>query len=93
MSVTVKLYGRFREIASRLDSPSETIGVVEVDSERVNKTFDLLDEFGLDRDEVSHVFVNGSYSSLQRTLDNKDKVAIFPDDMGLLYSWYFKEEK
>lgn len=93
MSITVKLYGRFRNLASSLDSPSGSIGIVKVDSQRVETASDLLENFNLDGDEVSHVFVNASYSSLKKTVDDGDKVALFPEDMGLLYSWYFEEEE
>lgn len=92
MSITVRLYGRFRESASRLDETSGTIGMDEVDTKKANTVSDLLEVFDLCRDEVSHVFVNGSYASLQKAVVGEDEVAIFPDDMGLLYSWYFEEE-
>lgn len=93
MPITVKLYGRLREIASDRDSTSGTIGIVEVDAKEASTASDLLEKFDLSRDEVSHVFVNGSYSSLKKTVGVEDKVAIFPEDMGLLYSWYFEEEE
>lgn len=93
MPVTVKLYGRFRDIAPRLDSTSGSIGIVKVDADKVDTASDLLEEFNLGRDEVSHVFVNGSYSSLKKAVDDRDKVALFPEEMGLLYSWYFEEEE
>ncbi|MEF8917685.1 MAG: hypothetical protein V5A77_08400 [Candidatus Bipolaricaulota bacterium] len=89
MPITVKLYGRFRDLASSLDSTSGSIGIVKVDPDKVESASDLLKKFNLDRDEVSHVFVNGSYASLKITVDDMDKVALFPEEMGLLYSWYF----
>lgn len=89
----VKLYGKLRELAPNLDSRTSTVGVMEIDMETPARVSDILEELKLENDEISHVFVNGTYSSVTRKLKENDKVAIFPVDMGLLYSWYFEEEE
>lgn len=89
----VKLYGKLRELAPNLDSRTSTVGVMEIDMETPARVSDILEELKLENDEISHVFVNGTYSSVTRKLKENDKVAIFPEDMGLLYSWYFEEEE
>ena len=92
MELNVKLYGKLRELAPNLDSRTSTVGVMELVMEAPSRVSDVLEELKLESDEISHVFVNGTYSSITRKLENNDKVAIFPADMGLLYSWYFEEE-
>jgi len=94
MAITVKLYGRLRELAPRLDSTSGTIGIVEVEREGEGTVVEtILDRLQLDGDSVGHVFVNGSYASLQKSVTGEDRVAIFPEDMGLLYHWYFEKDE
>jgi molybdopterin converting factor small subunit len=92
VGISVRLYGEFREMAPRYDEESGTIGKVKLDQANVDTTGDLIKEFELREDEVSHVFVNGTYSSLKKELEEGDEVALFPVEMGLLYHWYFEEE-
>lgn len=93
MKLNLKLYGKLKELAPNLDSRTSTVGVMELDMEAPARVSDILKELDLEDDEISHVFVNGIYSSITRKLEEKNKVAIFPADMGLLYSWYFEEEE
>lgn len=79
-------------MAPCVDEESGYIGKMEVDDEGIETTGDLIREFKLKEDEVSHVFVNGTYSSMKKELVDGDEVALFPVDMGLLYHWYFEEE-
>lgn len=92
MAISVRLYGEFREIAPELDKVSESIGILDVEAEKASTTGDLLEELKLEPTQVSHVFVNGTYSSFKKDLEDEDEVALFPTDMGLLYHWYFEEE-
>ena len=52
---------------------------------------DAEDELALD--EPLCIFVNGEYSGIERVLDAGDRLALFPDDMQLLYKWYFARRK
>ncbi len=93
MAISVKLYGVLREVAPELDSTSGTIGLVDIAPAVVNTTADVLKKLEIKKEEVSHVFVNGKYSSLNKEVKDGAKVAFFPRDMGLLYHWYFQEEE
>lgn len=84
------LYGKLRRFApsQRADGdsvlylehhPGETIGQV---SERL----------GLALEETSHLFLNGQLSAPTRRLSEGDRLGIFPEDMGLLYNWYFEKK-
>jgi len=92
LGINVRLYGEFREMAPRSDEESGYIGKVELEDEGIETTGDLIGKFELNEDEVSHVFVNGTYSSFKKELGEGDEVALFPTEMGLLYHWYFEEE-
>lgn len=93
MEVSVRFYGEFRDLAPELDSTSSSVGLLDLRLEEGSRVEDLLAEFDIERDEVSHVFVDREYSSLSRELNDGNRVALFPLDMGLLYSWYFEEKE
>jgi hypothetical protein len=51
---------------------------------------DILVRLGIPLNEIgSNIFLNWQYSSLNRRLQKGDRLAVFPDDMQLLYKWYF----
>jgi hypothetical protein len=37
----------------------------------------------------TNIFLNGELSGLGRKVIDGDRLGIFPDDMQLLYRWYF----
>jgi len=93
VSIAVRLYGEFRQIASRLDSTSGKIGLLEVEKNCASTVADLLQYLHIKPDQVSHVFVNRKYSSLNKRIKCGDEVALFPSKMGLLYHWYFTSKR
>ena len=42
-------------------------------------------------EEVSHTFLDGELSALGRPVTDGSRLGVFPDDMALLYSWYFQQ--
>ncbi len=93
MEVSVRLYGDFRNLAPELDKASSSVGLLDLELEQGSRVEEVLANFDLEKEDVSHVFVDGEYSSLQRELNDGNRIALFPSDMGLLYSWYFEEKK
>ncbi|MBA7609113.1 hypothetical protein ES703_16300 [subsurface metagenome] len=65
----------------------------EIDDSEVDRIIDLLKKINIEENEVSHIFVNGRYAGLRKKIQNRDTVALFPKNMGLLYKWYFKREE
>jgi len=50
----------------------------------------VIERIRIPRSEVgSNLFVNGRYATLETRLADGDRLGIFPDDMQLLYKWYF----
>jgi len=50
----------------------------------------VLERLGIPMEEVgSNIFLNWQYSVLTRKVKDGDRLAVFPDDMQLLYKWYF----
>ncbi|MDP2662618.1 MAG: hypothetical protein Q8R28_18020 [Dehalococcoidia bacterium] len=57
---------------------------------RVGDTIGLvLARMGIALEDTSNIFLNGELSTPTRRVDDGDRLGIFPDDMALLYSWYF----
>jgi len=92
LTISVRLYGKFSDLGENMDEPSRSIGLLDIEEERAATAGDLIAELELQEKEVSHVFVNGKYSSFNKAIESGDEVALFPADMGLLYHWYFEEE-
>ena len=93
MVLKVRLYGGLKDKADSFDRESQSIGLLEIESDGIDEVRDILDRLKIDHDEVSHIFVNREYSALKRMIEDGDRVAFFPKDMALLYKWYFSEKK
>lgn len=88
--IEVRLYGKLRRFAPQkaVDAnsvlllpaqPNETIGSV-------------LRRGGIDAKDTSHLFLNGELSALTRKVSDGDRLGVFPDDMSVLYKWYFAKK-
>jgi hypothetical protein len=44
-------------------------------------------------EETSNIFVNGQLCALSKEIKDGQRVGVFPDDMALLYKWYFPKQK
>ena len=54
---------------------------------------DVLVRLGIPLQEVgSNIFLNWRLSALSRRVPDSCRLAVFPDDMQLLYRWYFPRE-
>ncbi len=89
MTLEIRLYGKFGDLAIETDSTSGSIGIMRIEENSFEKISDVLDYLGLDEEEVSHLFLNGEYSAPTRQIPKDSRLAIFPKDMSLLYKWYF----
>jgi len=86
--IEVHLYGKLRRFAEERDPTSNSIVRLRVTaSETIGG---VLDRIGIPREELgANVFLNGQYSDLSRPVAPGDRLGVFPDDMQLLYKWYF----
>jgi len=89
--VEVHLYGKLRRYAPDTDPRSDSILEVVGEGKTIAQ---IVEEIGIDRRDLGeNIFVNGEYSDLERVLHSGDRVGLFPDDMQLLYKWYFARRK
>ncbi len=86
--IEVHLYGKLRRFADEQDPTSDSIVYLPV---REGDTIQqVLERLGIPLNEVgSNIFLNWQYSTLTREVKDGDRLAVFPDDMQLLYKWYF----
>lgn len=89
--IEIHLYGKLRRYAANTDPRADSILQVAGDGKTIAQ---IVEEIGIDkRDLGANIFVNGEYSDLGRVLHSGDRVGLFPDDMQLLYKWYFARRK
>ena len=86
--IEIHLYGKLRRYAPDSDPCGDSILRLAGGGKTIAQ---IVKEIGIDkRDLGANVFVNGEYSELERVLHSGDRLALFPDDMQLLYKWYFE---
>lgn len=84
----VYLYGKLRRFSQQQDPKRESIVFVKV--EKGDTIEDIVESLNIPLNEVgTNIFLNGEYSGLARRVKKGDRLGLFPDDMQLLYRWYF----
>ena len=92
MQIRLKLFGDLRKKVNQQVSGSLPLKI-NISDVKMEKVIDILSRFNIREDEVSHIFVNGGYSGLRKSINSGDIVALFPKNMGLLYKWYFNRDE
>lgn len=88
MTILIKFFG---DLAKKLQTEEEIKNPLnlEIETQEIEFVEDILKKYSIEKDETSHIFVNGTYSGFKKIVKNGDRVGIFPKNMGLLYKWYF----
>lgn len=88
--IEVHLYGKLRRFSDNQDPKSDS--VVHVPVESGDTIGDVVRRIGIPDEALgSNIFLNGEYSALERMVKAGDRLGLFPDDMQLLYKWYFRK--
>jgi hypothetical protein len=86
--VEIFLYGKLRRFADEKDPKGYSVVSIPVLEGDTIQT--ILNRLGIPMEEVgSNIFLNWQYSSPGRSVNDGDRLAVFPDDMQLLYRGYF----
>jgi len=89
-TIEVHLYGKLRRFTANLDPKQESI--INVPVEKGDTIHDICRRIGIPEGELGrNIFLNGEYSELTRAVKAGDRLGLFPDNMQLLYKWYFKK--
>ncbi len=88
--VNVYLYGKLRRFAGQ--QRPDDLSLVQVPIHEGDTIGTLLARLGVPLSEVGlNIFLNYTYSALDRPVHPGDRLAVFPDDMQLLYKWYWEK--
>ena len=88
--IEVHLYGKLRRFTDNQDPSQDSITNIPVNNG--DSIESIVRRIGIPFEELgSNIFLNGEYSALERKVSNGDRLGIFPDDMKLLYKWYFNK--
>ncbi len=86
--IDIHLYGKLRRFARDQDPTSPSIVAVTWESGDTIRSIVL--RLGIPLTDLgSNMFLNGRYATLDATVQDGDRLGLFPDDMQLLYKWYF----
>ncbi|MCK4961455.1 MAG: hypothetical protein KAS19_03170 [Anaerolineales bacterium] len=86
--IEVHLYGKLRRFTDNQDPSRDSIITAPVrDGDSIES---IVQRIGIPPEKLgNNIFLNGEYSALGRKVSDGDRLGIFPDDMQLLYKWYF----
>ncbi|MBA7560418.1 hypothetical protein ES708_02043 [subsurface metagenome] len=86
----VHLYGKLRRFTDNQDPTRDSI--IFIPAEEGDTIEDIIRRIGIPYEELgSNIFLNGGYSALGRKVKDGDRLGVFPDNMQLLYKWYFNK--
>ena len=86
--IEVHLYGKLRRFGAEQDARSDSI--VEIPWREGDTVGAIVGRIGIPLEELgANLFRNGRYVTLDSPLADGDRLGLFPDDMQLLYKWYF----
>ena len=89
--IEVHLYGKLRRFTDNQDPTRDSIIYVPVlDGDTIGN---IIRHIGIPLEALgSNIFLNGEYSALERKVKDGDRLGVFPNDMQLLYKWYFSKK-
>ncbi|MCL0070103.1 hypothetical protein M1O57_03020 [Dehalococcoidia bacterium] len=88
--IEVHLYGKLRRFTDNQNPARDSVIYVPVEEEDTIE--DIVERIGIPSEELgSNIFLNGEYSAKTRQVRANDRLGVFPDDMQLLYKWYFRK--
>ena len=86
--IEVHLYGKLRRFADNSDPKSQSMTLAQWQPE--DTVVQIVERLCIPMAELgSNIFVNGRYANLESPVQDNDRLGLFPDDMQLLYKWYF----
>ena len=89
--IELHLYGKLRRFTGQQAATGDSTLLVPCqDGDCIGS---VLTRLGVPHEETSNIFVNGELCALSKEVRDGQRVGVFPDDMALLYKWYFPKQK
>ncbi|MBY8987956.1 MAG: MoaD/ThiS family protein [Candidatus Lokiarchaeota archaeon] len=89
MTILVKVFGDLRKKIEGSNVTNSLPLNKHIESDGIETISDILNKFAIEKEETSHLFVNGMYSGFNKKVKDGDRVGLFPKNMSVLYKWYF----
>ncbi len=86
MAILLKLYGKLRENVNVVSLEKGLPVTYSVEDKSVRFIYDILEKYGINENELSHIFVNGRYSGIGKEVRDGDRVGLFPKNMALMFA-------
>jgi len=93
MTIQVRFFGDLRKKVQQEVNPGGIPILIEINDSNITTISDILDKFSINKEETSHIFVNGTYAGFSKKVKNGDRIGLFPRNMSLLYKWYFTRKE
>jgi len=93
MTILVKIFGDLRKKVEGSNVTNSLPLNLYIESNGINTIADILNKYKIEKEETSHLFVNGTYSGFNKKIKDGDRVGLFPKNMSLLYKWYFTKNE
>lgn len=85
MSITVKIYGDLRNKIEKEGMENGLPITLNLEEDKIKSINDVISSLKIKQSDVSHIFVNGSYSGEGTRLKDGDRVGIFPSNMAAMF--------
>ncbi|MHA1915039.1 MAG: hypothetical protein ACW986_10615 [Promethearchaeota archaeon] len=85
MTVLIKLFGDLGEKSRGFKDTSGIPVTLKIKNSRIKTVFDILKLLNIQKSEVSHIFVNGTYSGPGKVVNDGDRIGLFPIRMSLIF--------
>ena len=86
--IEVHLYGKLRKYSGDMDPT--TASIARINAHPGETIQSIVDRLGIPPQDLgSNKFLNGRYADMSAPVQDGDRLGLFPDDMQLLYKWYF----
>ena len=86
MPMLIKLYGKLRENVKDVDLEKGLPVTFNIEDSNVRFVYDILKKYGINENELSHIFVNGKYCGIGKEVRDGDRVGLFPKNMALTFA-------
>ena len=86
MPILIKLYGKLRENVKDVDLEKGLPVTFNIEDSNVRFVYDILKKYGINENELSHIFVNGKYCGIGKEVRDGDRVGLFPKNMALIFA-------
>ncbi len=85
MGIMIKLYGDLKENLRRFNNKDRVPNTLNIELNNIKTVFDIFEEFNIDQNDISTIFINGKYCGPGKEIKNGDRIGLFPKKMGLMF--------